>query len=463
MNSVTTKATSVPYLAAALLLAYITGCQKVPYFPEHASRVTAQNGQRTIWYNLDGNEPDYRQIFDAKGRKVELQFVLCDDSNLEHVSLDAVEPDTVPHVIIALDGVPYHLVEELYEQGRFRLFHPPARVISCFPCMTDLAFWRIFGGQQPRAYQALYFDPQTNCIAGGNTFYMSGGNADWTNKLAYRMPVTFDGFAYLSPQSLLEGEMKGILETVRKTDKGTIIAYSIATAGWGTQQGREGIIEYLRLIDRLCEQIVYERRGRVNISLLADHGHNLSGRGRVSFTNLLKRAGFRPASCIKEEHDVVTVKYGLVTYAAFFTPRPADVAQVLLADPVTTIACYKRDDSIVVESVGGKAIIEHHEDKYRYRALYGDPLELKDILRQLEQNGQIDADSFVNDDILFQATVTHLYPDPLRRIWLAFHGLVEMNPDLIVCLQDGWCHGSKAFDILIGGAVSTAKQQPPPR
>ena len=205
MTSVKPRSRWIAYLALALLLGcVVAGCQKVPSFPEHASRVTAQNGQRSIWYNLEGPQPDYRQIFDAKGRKVQLQFGLSDAADTKSVDLDAVEPNGVPHVIIALDGVPYHLVEELYEQGQFRLFHPPARVISCFPCMTDLAFWRIFGGKGPRAYQALYFDRESNCIEGGNAFYLSGGNSDWAKKLAYRVPATFDGFAYIAPESLLE-------------------------------------------------------------------------------------------------------------------------------------------------------------------------------------------------------------------------------------------------------------------
>ena len=32
---------------------------------------------------------------------------------------------------------------------------------------------------------------------------------------------------------------------------------------------------------------------------------------------------------------------------------------------------------------------------------------------------------------------------------------MQKPADLIVCLKDGWCHGSGVFDLLIGGATST--------
>ena len=67
----------------------------------------------------------------------------------------------------------------------------------------------------------------------------------------------------------------------------------------------------------------------------------------------------------------------------------------------------------------------------------------------------VDEKGFIDDRALFDATVEHAYPDPLRRLWLAFHSLVRHPADMVITLHDGWCHGSKAFHVMIGGATST--------
>jgi hypothetical protein len=432
-------------------------CRSVPDFPERAiGHAVGENAGRVLIYDTDSDgKNDYWQILNRQGRKTELLFDRDAPVGEDHIRLDEIKPHQVPHFIIALDGVPFSLVKELYEQGQFRLFYPPRRLISCFPSMTDLAFNRLFGGKQPIAFQAEHFDREKNRLVTGNDVYLSGDNADWANKLSYRGSFIKDSLAYTMPQQVFDTELRGIQEVLRKTDHGTVVVYSVATAGLGTQGGRGAIIKYLRTIDRLCEQMVLERRGRVKITLLADHGHNMSGRGRVIFDKLLEDAGFRIRDRIDNERDVVAVKYGLVTYAAFFTNLPAEVAQVVLSEPTTTIVCYPQGELVVVESLDGKAMIRHANGNYSYTVEHGDPLQLLEIIQNLQQQGKVDEQGFIDDRAMFAATVEHIYPDPLRRIWLAFNGLVRKPADLIVCLKDGWCHGSAFFDVMIGGATST--------
>ncbi|MBN1765659.1 MAG: hypothetical protein JW860_10410, partial [Sedimentisphaerales bacterium] len=392
---------------------------------------------------------------DAHGRKVELGYVQNETQALEKVFLDDLDKNELPHFIIALDGVPFQLVEELYEQGHFRLFYPPARTVSTFPAMTDLAFQRLFGGRQPIFYEATYFDRVNNRLVNGNDMYLSGEAADWSRRLDYRCSFMLDTMAYTSPQMVFEHELRGMMEVFRQAQTGTTMAYSVGTAGLGTQGGREAILRYLRTIDQFCEEIVHDRKGKVKITLLADHGHNMSGRGRVTFEKLLRDHGYRLNKKLEKPGDVVTVEYGLVTYAAYFTDDPAGVAGVLLQDPAATVACYPQNDSIVVQTIDGKAVIRHNNGSYSYTPEYGDPLRLGPIIKELKQAGQADHAGFINDKALFEATVTHIYPDPLRRIWMAFHGLVQIPADLIVCLEDGWVHGSAFFNTIIGGATST--------
>lgn len=463
-------------LAVLSVVLGVCGCNGSGRFPERPMRVDAADGGRLFTFDTDRDGTgDYQQLLDATGRKVQLQFT---GENSETVWLREIDTSVVPHFIIALDGVPYQLVEQLYRQGRFRLFYPPSRLISCFPSMTDLAFNRIFGGAKPIAYQAEHFDRAANRMVSGDGVYLSGENADWANQLAYRGSFALDALAYLQPDMVFEHEMREMAAVFKTVESGQAIGYSVGTAGLGTQTGREGILRYLREVDRFCEEIVHQRRGRVKITLLADHGHNMAGRGRVSFTDRLRQAGYRPRQRLDKPGDVVTVNYGLVTYAAFFTDDAVGVGQVLLHDPTVLLICYPLGDAVVVETLDGKAEIKQRNGRYRYDVHYGDPLQLKAIIAQLKaadaieppagdeeqelmgavapiRRQMVDADGFINDRAFFAATVEHEYPDALRRVWMAFNGLVQKPADLIVVLQDGYCHGREFFDTLIGGATST--------
>jgi hypothetical protein len=419
---------------------------------------------RIISFDMDKDgRADYWQRFDCSGRKVELRFSPQPGGPNEVVLLDGFASKEVPHFIIALDGVPYDLVEGLYQQGWFRLFHPPSRVVTCFPGMTDLAFQRMFGGEKPIAYESKYFDRKENRLMGGNDTYLSGEAADWAKNLDYRCSFKFDALCYIKPDMVFRRELKEIADVFRRTKQGTKIVYSVATAGLGTRGGREAILKYLRTIDQWCEQIVYDRKGRVKISLLADHGHSASGQGRISFKKLLKENGYRLTDRLEQAGDVVTAEFGLVTYAVYYTNDPAGVAKVILADPHTTLACYPLikerttgdGSDVVVQTIDGKATVRRMQGKFSYEVEYGDPLKLLAIIELLQQKGKIDSDGFIDDMAIFEASVDHTYPDPLRRVWLAFNGLVQKPADLVVCLKDGWVHGSGSFFSAIGEVTST--------
>ena len=452
-------------LMAIVISTLLAGCRTMPRF--HKSFVGVHilgNSNRIISFDIDKDGyADYWQRFDDGGRIVELRFSWQNGEPNEVVLLDKLVSQELPHFIIALDGVPYGLVEELYRQGRFRLFYPPSRVITCFPGMTNPAFWQIFGGEQPIAYESKYFDRQVNRLVGGNDAYLSGEAADWAKKLDYCCSPKLGALSYIKPDMVFRHELKEVMDVFRRPTTGTKIAYCVATAGFGTRGGREAIVKYLETIDELCAQIVYERRGRVKISLLADHGHSASGQGRVSFEELLEESGYRLTNHFEEPGDVVAVEYGLVHYAGFYTDDPEGVAAVLLMDPVTELACYPVSKEktttegldVVVQSLNGKAVIRKAHNRYSYSAEYGDPLWLLGIIKQLRQEGKVDNDDFIDDRALLMATLNHIYPDPMRRIWMAFNGLVRKPVDLIICLKDGWVHGSGFFYAVIGKVAST--------
>jgi hypothetical protein len=238
-------------------------------------------------------------------------------------------------------------------------------------------------------------------------------------------------------------------------DAGQGVAYSVGTAGLGTRQGEPGIRAYLLELDRFCERIVHERRGQVKITLTADHGHNLMVNERISFKDHLGACGYRQAKSLSRPQDVVVIGYGLVTYAAMFTDDPGGVARCVVDHDAVEFVCYPVGDGIVVRDSIGGALIRKGDSGFIYESQSADPLQLGPILAELRAAGNIADTGEIDPQALFDATVTHVYPDPLRRIWEAFHELVEHPPDLIANLRDGTCHGSGFFQFMIGEVTST--------
>jgi hypothetical protein len=162
--------------------------------------------------------------------------------------------------------------------------------------------------------------------------------------------------------------------------------------------------------------------------------------------------------------------YGLVTCAAIHTRSPTRVADAVLQHEATDLVMYRatrplgrssgsegvRFDAdtaapIVVRSPTAHAEIQRRGDRFIYKSISGDPLELLPILDSLADNGKVARDGSVADRDLFDATATHEYPDALHRIWCALQPgcLVENAADVIVSLKEGYACGSKFFSALV--------------
>ncbi len=443
---------SAIYLAAGWLC---VGCASEPHF-RATVETHIEDGQTVLSFDTnDDGHPDYWQYQHPEGRKTAIAYVDDRGDPGQCVELDEIAAADCPHFVIILDGVPFEVVDQMYADGHFRLFHPPSRVVCCYPGMTDLALADLLHTRPCVAYEANYFDRAANRFSNGNQVYLSGANSPWLPLMDYRCSTLWDILVYLNPGVVFNHEMAGFVRTLHERDSGQAYVYSVGTAGLGTRGGRPAIEEYLRTVDRLCEQIVHERRGRVKITVTADHGHNLTENRRVSFRKLLTENGFRVRKSLDGPRDVAIMSYGLVTYAAMFTDDPAAVAECLLRHPDVEFACYPVGETLVVRDRAGEAVIRELAGELSYDTHAGDPLGLEPILADLREAGLVAPDGAIDADALFSATVMHKYPDPVARLWRAFHGLVDHPADLIVNLRDGACHGSKFFNTMLGRVAST--------
>jgi hypothetical protein len=441
--------TKLIFLLGLVVLAITAGgCSQ---FPRTSTGVSTSECK--AWKVKSGAKQfDYFQYYNNQGRIVSLSY----DENADgvpdaRIDLAKVQSDpSCPHYVILLDGIPYDLIAQMYQQGHFRLFYPPSKVVAPFPSMTDVAYTEMFMPGKLLGFEAKYYDRANHCLSDGNAVYLAAGNDPWSKRLQYRVPRLFDAVGYVSPDFVFDHELAAIEKMMNRCQSGTAMGYSVGTSNVGTRQGRQGFEKCLLAVDRLCEKIMYERKGRCCFTLISDHGHNLTAAQYFDVAGALKSQGHHVVKKLSEPGDVVVVDFGLVTSSAVYTDTPADLAEVLvnyygqvdLAVYPQTIAGFRK---IVVRSKEGLAYVSRSGEGYRYDVQKGDPLKLLPIIKKLRKAGKVNAKGIIDDRALFDATIDHEYPDPLARVWRAFDGMVKYPPDLEISLKDGYFSGDASF------------------
>ncbi len=268
-----------------------------------------------------------------------------------------------------------------------RLFPAPSRVIAPYPAMTDLCLQGALGLERCRGYEAAWYDPAANGLGGGLFGYVAGVNQPYNRVLDYRRLPLLDGLSYLFPWCTFRSESGRCLRRFQESAQADYFAYLVGSAGMSTRQGAEGQRRCLRRLEALLYRTLREMHGECVFTLLADHGHTYTPSRPAPLDRQLREKGWRPRDEIRSDRDVVSPRLGLVTYAGFWTRRPADLA----ADP----------------------------------------------------------EGYFSADDLFRATVDHVWPDPLRRLWRAHFALVEHPPDVVVSLQDSFFLGSGLLSAMV--------------
>lgn len=427
------------------------GCQKPLHFPADSLAGPAKAAGAFAAYdaNRDG-VADYFTFVDPNGRINRIGYDTSADGLPDQIlDLDAAGPDRCRHLLIILDGFGYDFVKRHYDAGGLRMFHPPSRVVAPYPTLTDMCMEDILGYIPCRAFEAKYFDPRANKLRGGSWDYIAGRNQPYNRLLHYRANLIWDAIGYIAPRRVFRKEVNDAVRVFNKSSSREIRAYFVSSAGISTQDGEIGQERALRLIERLVNQVLWQTRGLTKVTLLSDHGHSYTPATRIPLDDHLAARGWRLSNSLRSPRDVVCIRFGLETYASFCTRRPDELAEDLVACQGVELASFPEKDRVVVLAPGGaRAAISQRAGRYKYQALQGDPLRLKEVLASL----QGDSEGFYGADELLSATGTHVYPAPLERLWRAHFGLVENTPDVIASLEDRYYFGSQAF----AGAVKVA-------
>jgi hypothetical protein len=407
-------------------------------FPKHPLRKSSAE----TWYDTNNNhKPDFALHRDPAGAIDSLLYDDNQDGSPDRTyNLSEYSPEKIPHVIILLDSLPYQLALDRYNAGNFRYFTRPAKVIGVFPTLTELCYTRVLGTPPLAGMTEQFYDPQKNKIHSGWWERTTGYQQPWEHQLAYNARYLEASFTYLNPRAWLPIEMGRIRRAINSSPTRRTIVYAVSASGMACKFGLDGMNQTLDAANQLCLQLLHERQGAIQITLMADHGHNLieSHSASKSLKNALTRAGYKTTTSIHSDQDVVIELAALVNYVGVRTKRSPDVARALITAPEVEFAIYQQDNSIIIQSADGSAAIDYENGNYRYRIL------THDVLHYGKLSGQ-----FASAQSWFTATQDAQYPDAPERLWEAFHGLVLNPPEVMLTLKPGFFAGKETLQHFI--------------
>src|SRR5439155_2771126 len=280
---------------------------------------------------------------------------------------------------------------------------------------------------------------------------VGGYHQPWEFRCNYCAKYWEATLAYLQPQPWYQIELMRSKEALDQSPDRVTIVYFVSASAMVCRLGSKGLNESLDEIQRLCLQVLYERRGAVKISMCADHGHNLMFSKNIAndLADTLSEQGFHPSEHLRRANDVVINLDGLITYVGLHTIQPAAVTTAALKRPEIELASYLEQDHIVVRDQQGAALIEYRDGAFRYKPVDHDVLGYESVIESLRAAGKLSSDGFASDADWFAATVDHRFPDAPRRLWDAFHQLAVHPPDVMLTIHDGFCCGTPALEQFI--------------
>ncbi|HJQ68793.1 MAG TPA: hypothetical protein VKA70_07465 [Blastocatellia bacterium] len=378
------------------------------------------------------------------------------------MSLSNSEVRPKRRLVLALDGVPWQVIDETRSGGHFRVFKEPARVISPFPTMTNIGMCAMLGAPKTRGYEQLYFDRERGRMCGGHVKYIKSRKQDparrgYNHLLDYEEPMQFEFLVYFLPERIFSADLARLLDAFKRSEAPVFYAFLKSTDGVVHLGGREKLLPALAQLDAALAQLYEDHRGELEIMVYSDHGNTIMPFKRVPMRRHLAQFGFKTTSRIDGRHSLIIPGFGLCSYAPIFTAAEnrREVAEALTMLSGVDFSVFRPldDGSDTTELIGADGHARIHYDRagraFRYEAVAGDPLKLAAIIENLEAGGLIDKRGYARDRVWFEATKDHIYPDALSNIWYSVREHVESTADVLVSFKDGYCYGSKLFERLV--------------
>jgi Type I phosphodiesterase / nucleotide pyrophosphatase len=366
---------------------------------------------------------------------------------------EASAPGSGRKLAVCLDGVPYDDMRALWEDGYFREFSRPGKLISVFPSLSDVALTDVLHAGKVPGYENLYFDVQRNRIAGGAASTVSKVRMPYLDVLDYDEPGIFKGLAYLLPVRIFHADLGRFLKRYSASRSPVYKSHVCSTDSVCHIMSREDFRKYLLEVDHLLRQIFIQQDGQVDFVVFSDHGNSQVTNRRVNLEGFLSQHGFRVESAIKDEKSVVVPGFGLVGAMAIYSQaqNTERLAELLPQMEGVDFATYVDRGAVRVVSATGSASIVAVEGgkRLKYQALQADPLALKPILETMSQRRMLDAEGYATSDAWFDLTAEHEYADAVNALYLGVTNHVSNRANVLVSFKDGYHYGSAFFEKLV--------------
>ncbi len=365
-------------------------------------------------------------------------------------------------LLLCLDGVPHEIIEAARLRGLFESFNAPARLLSPFPTMTNIALSAMLGATAPLGYESLYFDRKARQLRGGVSKYLGWRTPDkipssYMDDLDYQEPLAFEFLVYVAPENVWRADMRRFRDRFRAAPQDRdYFAFLKGTDGLLHIRGPGRLAVALESLDQILREIQAFCGAETEIVLFSDHGMNLRENFRVSLKTYLKSRGFSVSGSFTDRSpaSVAVPAFGLCGYAAIYCAgeaAPERVANSLVELEGTDFSIYAEGESaVIVKGVSGAARVEQKRSNgdvsYRYAPSDGDPLQLASVVQTLTQERKLDGDGFAPDRDWLEHTAAHIYPDALANLFTSLHSpRVRHTADVLVSFKDGYYYGWSPF------------------
>ena len=356
------------------------------------------------------------------------------------------------HLYLAVDAVPYRIFVEAQQEGLFKDFHPPSKLISVFPSLSNYAWSVILNTEELESYQAKYYHPGLNKVVG--RLLHEVGKPSYPNKLDYSDNKTFKKvLAYITSGSFTKSEMKDLSRRVLASSKPRLFFGFIGTSDIiAHMKGAAGLHKLLEALDReliaLRQKHLEKFKEPLAVTIISDHGNTLISGKIIDFEKALKENNFRLTDRIKGPNDVVFHNSGILSIAPFFIQdaRKVELAHLLSTQPWAEIVVTfdKERGVFLVISERGSLSFEYNEERNEFRIT---DISGEDPLGLVEQG--LAPGEWIPQSRVFEASVKTLYPDSLMRIQTGLTPKGINHPaSVLVSLKQGFESGNRFMKFL---------------
>jgi hypothetical protein len=369
-------------------------------------------------------------------------------------------------LLLCLDGVPFESVVAAKSAGLFDNFRDPARLLSPFPTLTNVALAEMLGATPPAGYESLYFDRDARELRGGVSKYLGRRTPDkipssYMDELDYQEPLPFEFLVYVATDTVWRADMRRFRERFLAAPPARdFFGFLKATDGLLHISGPARLAVALRSLDKLLRRLQAESGSETEIVLFSDHGMNLEENRRVPLQTHLRGAGYEVVGDLRRPRGrrrVAAPAFGLCGYAALYCgdeTDPAELAGALAQLEGVDFSVRREGEGVAVEGARGRARLRREERGgkvfYAYEQAEGDPLELLAVVRSLAADGLLDARGFAPDAEWLARTAEHAYPDAVANVYASLREpRVGHTADLLVSLRDGHYYGAAVFSRMV--------------